>query len=47
MDIKNNEYEEMYAKLQSGEITEQEWKDYCLEVLKKIIGDNKDIFSAP
>ena len=40
----NNDYYEMFAKVKDGQITEQDWFDYCSEMLNKIMEDNKDIF---
>ena len=38
-----DEYNKMYDALQSGQITEGEWKYYCTEILDRILEENKDI----
>jgi hypothetical protein len=38
------EYKEMFAKVQSGQISEKEWFDYCFEVLGNVVEENKDVF---
>ena len=40
----SNDYYEMFAKVKDKQITEQDWFDYCSEMLNKIMEDNKDIF---
>jgi hypothetical protein len=40
----NNDYYEMFAKVQAGQITEQVWFDYCFEMLSQVMEDNKDVF---
>jgi hypothetical protein len=37
------QYGEMWNKVQAGQITEQQWKDFCFEVLGEILEDNKDV----
>lgn len=37
-------YEVMYAKVLSGEITQEEWFEYCFENLSQIMRENKDVF---
>ena len=32
-----DEYSSMYARLQAGEITEETWMSFCMEVLKEIL----------
>jgi hypothetical protein len=41
----STEYYEMFAKVQAGQITEQQWAEYCLQLLSQILEDNKDIFT--
>jgi len=38
------QYDLMWKKVRVGEITEQEWKDFCFETLSQILEDHKDIF---
>jgi hypothetical protein len=40
----NKEYYEMYDKVQRGEITQEDWVDYCMKLLFEIMEDNKDVF---
>lgn len=40
----NKEYYEMYDKVQRGEITQEDWVDYCMQLLFEIMEDNKDVF---
>lgn len=42
--MENDQYYEMFAKVQDGTISEEIWKDYCLSLLDKVLEDNKDIF---
>lgn len=36
-------YQEMFAAMQTGKITEQEWFDYCQAVLADILDQHKDV----
>ncbi len=38
------QYSEMFAKVQNGQISEEVWFDYCLEILSQIIEENKSVF---
>jgi hypothetical protein len=40
----SKEYYEMYDKVQRGEITQEDWVDYCMKLLFEIMEDNKDVF---
>lgn len=42
--MENNQYYEMFAKVQSGIISEECWKDYCLNMLNEVLEQNKDVF---
>ena len=37
------EYKETLTKLQNGLITEEEWMDYCKEILEEVLEDAKDV----
>ena len=39
-----NEYDTMFRKFQTGEITETEWRDFCVKILDKVLEENKEIF---
>lgn len=36
-------YQEMFAAVQAGKITEQEWFDYCQGVLADLLDQHKDV----
>lgn len=36
-------YYEAYRKLESNEITQQQWYDLCLQILGEIMEENKDV----
>ena len=38
------QYSEMFAKVQNGQISEEVWFDYCFEILSQIIEENKSVF---
>ena len=38
------EYNEMFVKVQAGQITQEVWFDYCFQILSQIMEDNKDVF---
>ncbi len=38
------EYDEMFNKFQTGEITDQEWEDYCFKVLAETLEKHMDVF---
>jgi len=42
--MNTTEYKEMFAKVQTGRITQQVWFDYCFQQLSQIMEDNKDVF---
>lgn len=37
------EYLAMFRKFKAGEITEVEWKVYCIAILEELIKENRDI----
>jgi hypothetical protein len=39
----NEEYERMFALVESQKITEEVWFDYCFKVLAKILNETKDV----
>ena len=43
--INENEYKAKYLELKYGvpETTEEEWKDFCFELLLQLMEQNKDI----
>ena len=42
--MENDQYYEMFAKVQSGIISEETWKEYCFKLLDEVLEDNKDVF---
>lgn len=42
--MENDQYYEMFAKVQSGIISEETWKDYCFNMLGEILEQNKNVF---
>jgi hypothetical protein len=42
--MENDQYYEMFAKVQSGIISEEAWKEYCFNMLNEILEQNKDVF---
>lgn len=42
--MENNEYYEMFAKVQSGIISEEFWQEYCFNILGEILEQNKNVF---
>ena len=40
----NETYQQMQQQFQTGQITEQQWKDFCMTVLEKLMQQNKDVF---
>lgn len=44
MDPKIVKYNEMFAAVQAGQITEKQWADFCMEMLADIMEANKDVF---
>jgi hypothetical protein len=42
--MENNQYYEMFAKVQSGIISEEVWKEYCFNMLDEVLEQNKDVF---
>ena len=42
--MENDQYYEMFVKVQSGIISEEVWKDYCFNMLDEILEQNKDVF---
>ena len=38
------QYQQMQQQFQTGQITEQQWKDFCMTVLEKLMVQNKDVF---
>ncbi len=39
-----SKYDEMYAAWQAGKITDDQWRDFCMQMLSKIMDDTKDVF---
>lgn len=39
-----DDYNEMFAKVQAGQITEEVWFDYCAKLLALMMEDNKAVF---
>jgi hypothetical protein len=39
----SSEYDKMYNQMKNGEISDQEWYDYCANLLGDILDDNKDV----
>ena len=37
-------YNEMYAKFQAGQITEQAWREFCAEQFDRILSANREVF---
>jgi hypothetical protein len=37
-------YYDYYDRLKKGELTIQQWKDFCLLLLQEIMEENKDVF---
>jgi len=37
------EYKETLSKLQNGLITEEEWMEYCKQILAEVLEDAKDV----
>jgi tryptophanyl-tRNA synthetase len=42
-DMQKENYNTMKEKFDNGQITEQEWKAFCFEVLAEILDDCKDV----
>ena len=42
--MENDQYYEMFAKVQSGIISEEVWKDYCFNILDEVLEQNKYVF---
>jgi hypothetical protein len=42
--MENDQYYEMFAKVQSGIISEEVWKEYCFNMLNEVLEQNKDVF---
>jgi hypothetical protein len=38
-----NGFVQMFKAVQEGNITEKEWSDFCMQMLSKIMDDNKDV----
>lgn len=38
------EYEQKFQSFQSGEISKEEWQDFCMQALSVLIEANKDVF---
>ena len=43
LDQLSSEYNKKHNQMKSGEISEQEWYDYCANLLGDILDDNKDV----
>lgn len=43
MDHLASEYDKKYNQMKRGEISDQEWYDYCTNLLGDILDDNKDV----
>ena len=43
MTITETQYQAMWQALQTGNITETEWKEFCFQYLKQIVAENKDV----
>jgi hypothetical protein len=39
-----NEYDIMFRKFQTGQITETEWREFCGKILDAVLEENKEIF---
>ena len=44
MNINSEEYTTKLKQVTEGSITEQEWMDYCKELLNQIMDDAKEVF---
>jgi len=42
--MENDQYYEMFAKVQSGIISEEVWREYCFNMLNEVLEQNKDVF---
>ena len=42
--MNKEQYNEMFAKVQNGQISEEVWFGYCFEILSQIIEENKSVF---
>jgi hypothetical protein len=42
--MENDQYYEMFAKVQSGIISEEVWKEYCFDIFSKATEETKDVF---
>ena len=42
-DFKVKEYSEKLCQVQNGIITEEEWMDYCKEILDEVLEDAKNV----
>lgn len=40
---KIDNYAMMYQAFQNGDLTEQQWNEYCLQCLQELMIDNKEI----
>ena len=40
---KIDNYAMMYQAYQNGDLTEEQWNDYCLGCLEELINDNKKV----
>lgn len=36
-------YDTMWCNFRSGHISEQEWREFCNELLSQVLDDNKDV----
>ena len=41
--MKSPKYHEMWRKVQAGEISETEWRQFCGQLLEQILEKNKDV----
>ena len=39
-----NEYDIMFRKFQTGQITETEWREFCGKILDAVLEENKETF---
>ena len=44
--MENDQYYEMFAKVQNGIITEEVWKEYCFNMLDEILEQNKNVLTC-
>lgn len=40
----NEQYDIMFAKFKTGQITEQQWREFCNTLMDQILVQNTDVF---